>query len=90
MDAFTCEQWARRALGVVARSLSGPDDALLSMMTSAVRDIFTEEVPEPVKIPKDSKSTRVADVVGKEMDRWKEEDSQKEEGRRKTSGKMRP
>lgn len=82
MDAFTCEQWARRALGVVARSLSGPDDALLSMMTSAVRDIFTEEVPEPVKVPKDSKSSRVAEVVAKEEARRKEEARQKTEDKR--------
>lgn len=82
MDAFTCEQWARRALGVVARSLSGPDDALLSMMTSAVRDIFTEEVPEPVKTPKNSRSTRVAEVVAKETARRKEEARQKTEDKR--------
>lgn len=82
MDAFTCEQWARRALGVVARSLSGPDDALLSMMTSAVRDIFAEEVPEPVKTPKNSRSTRVAEVVAKETARRKEEARQKTEDKR--------
>ncbi|MCL1496260.1 hypothetical protein CO583_01885 [Parasaccharibacter sp. TMW2.1882] len=82
MDAFTCEQWARRALGVVARSLSGPDDALLSMMTSSIRDVFVAEEPEPVAVPKDSASPRTAEVVANEIARRKEEANQKTEDKR--------
>lgn len=82
MDAFTCEQWARQALSVVARSLSGPDDALLSMMTSAIRDVFMAEEPEPVAVPKDSASPRTAEVVANEIARRKGEAIQKAEDKR--------
>ncbi|MXV35672.1 MULTISPECIES: hypothetical protein [unclassified Saccharibacter] len=63
MDAFSCEEWAREALGLVARSISGPDSPLLSMMASALRESFLDEEPEPVQVPKESTSKRTAEVV---------------------------
>ena len=44
--------------------------------------IFTEELSEPVKVPKNSKSRRVAEVVAKEEARRKEEARQKTEDKR--------